>query len=565
MTYALQFLDDPAGDVLSTVFYAWEDGAWTYLSGPAEWVGGAIRLTFLRTDLPFASDGLAVRVWSGRNWEWRDYAEMAGTLPAPAAPLMRDFSHEIDPGRGGPLMEAFTLPELLPYQVHAAVAAATDDPRLDGLAIYQTFRTDIVFFAGAYSTVGNAGADGIGAGTSAEPESPALLHMNQIRYGWNSWDEGKITVLNHEYGHHWLYFFAIDEGGTIGYPLNPGRGHPAGWVHAPAAVPVLRADDASCMGGSTWTDHADGTFTSAPAFVSHGYAWHELYLMGLADPLEVDDWWYLKNADPPLPAAYWPPADMTVTAERVPVVIDQVIAAEGPRVPAHPDTRSSFVVPLVLVTRPGEETRADVDEVHHTCEVWRAAFRQATIGRGEVTCDRLGNRPPEATILVPGADVQVPEGTTLSFVGEGRDPDLDAVTLTWSFDGLAPDASGPGPHPITFGARGRYDVRLRAVDATGLEDLIPAEVTIRVTCAPPPALDALRVRREGPDALQLTWTDAVPRSDEAFVVASGVPSGGFVETASTWASGRLGLTVPLPVAWEFYRVRGRNLPDCVGP
>ena len=34
------------------------------------------------------------------------------------------------------------------------------------LAIYQTFLTDISFYAGAYSTVGNAGADGIGTGSS---------------------------------------------------------------------------------------------------------------------------------------------------------------------------------------------------------------------------------------------------------------------------------------------------------------------------------------------------------------------------------------------------------------
>ena len=106
--------------------------------------------------------------------------------------------------------------------------------------------------------------------------------------------------------------------GSIGASniLNPGGGHPASWVYTPAAQVLFGPDDASCMGGSTWTDHGDGTFTSAPVFSSRGFAWHELYLMGLADPSEVADWYYIRNPDPELPDAYWPGDDVTVKVRK---------------------------------------------------------------------------------------------------------------------------------------------------------------------------------------------------------------------------------------------------------
>src|SRR5688572_21636135 len=77
----------------------------------------------------------------------------------------------------GPVLEAFTLPELNVYRVWEEFAEHFGSPRIDALAVYQNFYTDIIFFAGAYSTVGNNGADGVGAGNRVDPESPALLHM----------------------------------------------------------------------------------------------------------------------------------------------------------------------------------------------------------------------------------------------------------------------------------------------------------------------------------------------------------------------------------------------------
>ena len=87
------------------------------------------------------------------------------------------------------------------------------------------------------------------------------------------------------------------------------------------------------MGGATWADNLDGTFNSPPFYASRGYSWHELYIMGLAEPGEVEDWFYIRDPDPMLPAAYWPPDGSEVTGERVDVGVDQIIQALGPRIP----------------------------------------------------------------------------------------------------------------------------------------------------------------------------------------------------------------------------------------
>ncbi len=110
-----------------------------------------------------------------------------------------------------PVLESFTLPVLNPHAVWSRIKAnlGFTDNQYDGVAIYQNFDTDIIFYAGAYSTVGNSGADGVGAGSSKYRKEPTLLHMNRIPSTF--YEAGADAILNHEFGHHWLYFFQIME------------------------------------------------------------------------------------------------------------------------------------------------------------------------------------------------------------------------------------------------------------------------------------------------------------------------------------------------------------------
>jgi hypothetical protein len=148
-------------------------------------------------------------------------------------PLELDFSSIGRPVEiTRPIFEVFTLPILNLYKVWERLKAAYDltDDEIDGVAVYQNFFTDLILYAGGYSTVGNSGADGVaplyGYG-SKFPRRPALLHLGKIGYGLNSTDRGAIHLLNHEFGHRWLYFFQIVEGGVKSNILNPAEVHPA--------------------------------------------------------------------------------------------------------------------------------------------------------------------------------------------------------------------------------------------------------------------------------------------------------------------------------------------------
>ncbi|MEM7248164.1 MAG: PKD domain-containing protein [Acidobacteriota bacterium] len=566
LQYSVQLRDEPGEDAFRTVNAEWAEGAWNWRDGPIEVDGNIVRYHFLKSELPLLDDDIEFLAWTGRDWEWLDPVVLeASWTDVPVAPLVTDFSSIGRLHSHGPLFESFTLPDLIVSEVYRAFNDRFGSPRIDGLAIYQTFPTDIQFYAGAYSTVGNPGADGIGNRSRAsEPAAPALLHMNQVRYGWNANDDGKVTVLNHEFGHHWLYFINIIEEGTPSDILNPLGGHPAAWCALPAAAPVESVNDSSCMGGATWADNGDGTFTTPDEWTVRGFHWHELYLMGLADASEVPDWYYIRDPDPEVPQAYWAPQNITVTGERVNVSIDQLIAHEGPRFPTAADSRKDFLVPMVLVTRPGELRDEDVQEVADTCALWADKFGVSTMGRATMTCDRVGLRPPEARIVDPPTTVFVSAGDTVSFLGDFEDPDEESVTLTWSFAGIEPDTIGAGTHDIVFPRAGVYTIQLDAEDEAGLTDATPPTVDVVVACRAPEEVQDLRVSWTEAGDLHFTWSD-LPQAPDEYLIVESIPFGS-VEVVSGPVTGVEGLELSPPRGvLNLFKVAARNLPDCVGP
>jgi MYXO-CTERM domain-containing protein len=158
----------------------------------------------------------------------------------------------------------------------------------------------------------------------------------------------------------------------------------------------------SPAGGNKWKDNGDGTFTTEPQ--SPGtvtYSMLDLYLMGLADPSEVRPFGVLENAVPPAdvkdPFAGGPLSKtsfphfgdkpVTVTATRRTFTIEDVVAANGPRVPAKKDAPQSLELGIVLMVRQD----ATDDEIAKASSAMDAlaprlapAFERATRGRGKM-------------------------------------------------------------------------------------------------------------------------------------------------------------------------------------
>ena len=354
--------------------------------------GDEVVLTFLREHIAYFS-AVPLTVWSYRNSTNVDSSDVLSiALPVDGDTVRTDFSAAngavID---GRPIAEAFTTPVLSVQRVWEQVKQANpslSDAAVDGVAIYQNFYTDIVTYAGAYSTGGNPQVSGLWQGDQSAPfqsRTPALMHMNTIAYGHNRTLPGASRVVLHELGHRWLLFASLLENGQRSVVLNPVSAHPAQYVDTRAAFKVYTDADTSVMGGGLFTDHRNGTFSSGP-YGPYGYSWLDLYLMGLAAPDEVPPMFYIANSSPELGGEYYAPANQTYSGTRRDFTVQQVIDGTGARQPSFPNTQRSFRVVFVLVSDPGrpvtDEELALVNDYRHVLE---SDFRTATNSRGSVS------------------------------------------------------------------------------------------------------------------------------------------------------------------------------------
>jgi hypothetical protein len=395
---------------------------WSAGSGIASIGTNEIVLHLLQDDLASVSGPLQVSVGSytaSRGYD-ADNVTRQIVLEAPALPAEIRLSAlgagvQLD----APVVESFTLSPINVRAVWDQLEAAygLNPSQIDALAVYQDFPTDIIFYAGAYSTVGNPAVDGIanrsGFGT-IHPRTPALLHMNLFDYGWNATAERSVAVMNHELGHRWLYHFSIMENGLRLRKLNPASAHPAQFVHTPAAFRVYTDRDASTMGGGNFVDNGNGTFTSAFQPGYYGFSWHDLYLMGLATPAEVEPWYYIENSSPALGPAYYPPNNITVSGVRRDVNVQQIIDGMGPRNPDAANSQRNFRVLYVLLTRDGAAVEpSTLQTLHEYRSEFQRAFQTATGDRATVnTYFGLGPRRRGATPSSSGGQhISVPAAT----------------------------------------------------------------------------------------------------------------------------------------------------------
>ena len=322
------------------------------------------------------------------------------TVGIPFTPAPRTLTSDLSRYAGAtlevPIAETFTLGVFDPFQVWNILRSshALSDYDYDAVAMYQTFYTDIIFYAGAYATSGNPQVDGVAPyapsyGRHAS-RAPTLLHMNQLTYNYSAAEESASKVMLHEFGHRWLYFFSIRENGQTGRFLNPISAHPAAYVHTPAAFPVYGENESSVMGGAYFTGQPDGTYKAYVA--NHGFSWTDLYLMGLAAPEEVPPWFYIADTD--LPKAYWPVQGAIAKGERRDVKLSQVTEVHGPRKPSVALSQRRFRVLFVVVTENAEPTAEEVAKLNQWRTVLERNFELATGGRGrlETTYVKAGKK-----------------------------------------------------------------------------------------------------------------------------------------------------------------------------
>ena len=109
------------------------------------------------------------------------------------------------------------------------------------------------------------------------------------------------------------------------------------------------------MGGKVWMDNADGTFTwvNLEAGLPRGLSALDLYVMGMIPAAQVPDTFLLRDVEETETRGRF-------KATKVPVRIDDIVAAMGPRVPAADASRKEFRLGVFLLHEDGRPPRADL-------------------------------------------------------------------------------------------------------------------------------------------------------------------------------------------------------------
>jgi hypothetical protein len=169
-----------------------------------------------------------------------------------------------------------------------------------------------------------------------------------------------VGWLAHEFGHRWglALRFRNPVTGKVENLAGP-DGHWSEYLNTPAMISVWRMFcdkpyvEKSQMEGFVFYEARPGVFfRQIPAWnIASGFSALDLYVMGLIPPEEVPDTFLIAHPEERTGQEIW--------GEKAPVRIQDVIAAEGPRVPGVRDSQKDFMVALYLLHEGNREVNAD--------------------------------------------------------------------------------------------------------------------------------------------------------------------------------------------------------------
>jgi hypothetical protein len=222
---------------------------------------------------------------------------------------------------------------------------------------------DIYDLSGSYGSAGRLRSMVVMDFIGKFPDDPAQKFLGE---------NNTLSVMGQEVGHRWLAYVNFrDHTGTKSDALL-GRDL-AHWS-------FFLDSDASVMEGNDIQDLGGGSFKTVDAVKR--YSRLDQYAMGLVAPSDVPPFFYVESPVSTHVRDDAPQIGVSFTGTRRDVLIDDVIAIEGPRAPAFPNTPRVHRQAFVYVATSGHTVDSTLlAKVDRFRAQWEPFFLQATDGR----------------------------------------------------------------------------------------------------------------------------------------------------------------------------------------
>jgi len=185
--------------------------------------------------------------------------------------------------------------------------------------------------------------------------------------------ETTLDLFAHEQLHRW--------GASVRFKNSGGSLSTALLGKDEAHWSYLLDTDGSMEYGNDWKNNGDGTFTSVSA--AKYYSALDLYLMGMIDKSQVPALTLIENTT--IDKTKLPEPGATITGTVKTITIDDIIAAEGERIPNASTSQKIFKTGFIFITQPGSFTGNEPTGIETLRSAWAGRFASLTGGKGSIS------------------------------------------------------------------------------------------------------------------------------------------------------------------------------------
>lgn len=185
------------------------------------------------------------------------------------------------------------------------------------------------------------------------------------------------AALLQEIGHHWgaytgFKYKAGDKQTNYSICLGNEPGHWSSYLDDDASPMDYDESELKLPSGTSidWVDNGDGTFSQRR--IGQGeyrFSKLDLYLMGLIPPDDVGEFFLIKNPKP---------SGKKVRGTRVTLGIDNILLANGRRMPASLRSPKSFTNAFILLTKNASKATVFAKKIDSIRERYTRAFASST-------------------------------------------------------------------------------------------------------------------------------------------------------------------------------------------